>query len=54
MDVPFPPEQVPKEPAQSPSIPLEVQVEQIPFPPMPDPEVPEPGPVVKPHSYKSI
>ena len=29
-------------------------MEQIPFPPTPDPEVSEPGPVVKPHSYKSI
>ena len=54
MDVPFPPEQVPEEPAQPPPVPLEVQVEQIPFPPMPDPEVPEPGPVIKPHSYRSI
>ena len=54
MDVPFPPEQVPEEPAQSPPIPLEVQVEQISFPTTPDPEVSEPGPVVKPHSYKSI
>ena len=54
MDVPFPPEQVPEEPAQPPPIPLEVQVEQIPFPPMPDPEVLEPGSIVKPYSYKSI
>ena len=54
MDVPFPPEQVPEEPAQPPPVPLEVQVEQIPVPPTPDPEVPEPGPVVKPHSYRSI
>ena len=54
MDVPFPPEQVPEEPAQSPPIPLEVQVEQIPFPPTPDSEVLEPGPMIKPHSYKSI
>ena len=54
MDVQFLPEQVPEEPAQPPPIPLEVQVEQIPFPPTPDPEVSEPGPVVKPHSYKSI
>ena len=29
-------------------------MEKIPFPPTPDPEVSEPGPVVKPHSYKSI
>ena len=54
MDVPFPPEQVPEEPAQPPPIPLEVQVEQIPFPPTPDPEVSSPGPVIKPHSYRSI
>ena len=54
MDVPFLPEQVPKEPAQPHPIPLEVQVEQILFPPMPDPEVPESGPVVKPYSYRSI
>ena len=54
MGVPFLPEQVPEEPAQSPPIPLEVQVEQIPFPPTPDPEVSEPGPVIKPHSYRSI
>ena len=54
MDVPFLPEQVPEEPAQSPPISLEVQVEQIPFPPTPDPEVLEPGPVIKPHSYRSI
>ena len=40
MDVLFPPGQVPEEPAQPPPVPLEVQVEQIPFPPTPDPEVP--------------
>ena len=54
MDVLFPPEQVPEEPAQPPPVPLEVQVEQIPFPPTPEPEVLEPGPTVKPCSYKSI
>ena len=54
MDVPFLPEQVPEEPAQPPPVPLEVQVDQIPFPPTPDPEVPEPGPVIKPHSYQSV
>ena len=54
MDVPFPPEQVPEEPPQPPPVPLEAQVEQIPFPPTPEPEVLEPGPVVKPHSYRSI
>ena len=54
MDVPFLPEQVPEEPAQPSPIPLEVQVEQIPFPPTPDLEVLEPGPVIKPHSYRSI
>ena len=54
MDVPFPPKQIPKEPAQPPPIPLEVQVEQIPFPPTPDPEVSEPEPVIKPHLYRSI
>ena len=31
MDVPFPSEQVPEEPAQPPPIPIEVQVDQIPF-----------------------
>ena len=54
MDVPFPPEQVPEETAHPPPVPLKVQVAQIPFPPTPDPEVSEPGPVVKPHSYRSI
>ena len=54
MDVLFPPEQDPEEPAQPPPIPLEVQVEQIPFPATPDPEVLEPGPVIKPHLYRSI
>ena len=54
MDVPFPPEQVPEEPALPPPIPLKVQVQQIPFLPTPDPEVSEPGPVLKPHSYRSI
>ena len=54
MDVPFPLEQVPEEPAQPYPTPLEVQVEQIPFPPTPDLEVPEPGPIVEPYSYKSI
>ena len=54
MDVPFPPEQVPEEPTRPPPVPLEAQVEQIPFPPTPEPEVPEPGPVVKPHPYRSI
>ena len=54
MDVPFPQEQVPEDPAQPPAILLEVQVEQIPFPPKPDPEVPEPGLVVKSYSYRSI
>ena len=54
MDVPFPPEQVPGEHAQPPPVPLEAEVEQIPLPPTPEPEVPEPGPVVKPHSYRSI
>ena len=54
MDVLFPPEQVPEEPAQPPPVPLAAQVEQIPFPPTPEPEVPEPGPVVKPHLYRSI
>ena len=48
MDVLFALEQVPEEPAQPPPIPLEVQVEQIPFPPTPDLEVPEPGPIAKP------
>ena len=54
MDVPFPTEQIPEEPAQPPPIPLEVQVKQVPFLPMPDSEVLEPGPVLKPHSYWSI
>ena len=54
MDVPFQPEQVPEEHARPPPVPLEAQVEQIPFPPTPEPEVPEPGPVVKPHLYRSI
>ena len=53
-DVPFPPEQVPEEPAQPPPVPLEIQVEQIPFPPMPDLKVSEPGPVIRPHLYQSI
>ena len=50
MDVPFPLEQVPKEPAQLPPIPIEIQVDKIPFPPTPDPEVLEPEPTIKPHS----
>ena len=54
VDVPFPLEQVPEEPAQPLPVPIEVQVDQIPFPPTPDPGVPEPGPVIKPYSYKSI
>ena len=37
MDVPFPPEQVPEEPAQPPPVPIEIQVDQIPLPPTPDP-----------------
>ena len=54
MDVLFPPEQVSEEPAQPPPIPLEVQVDQIPFPPTPNLEVPEPGQSIKLHSYRSI
>ena len=54
MDVPFPPKQVPEEPAQPPPIPLEVHVNHIPFPPTPVPEVPEPEPTIKPYSYQSI
>ena len=54
MDVPFPPEQVPEEPAQLPPIPIEVQVDQIPFPPTPDPDVLEPELTIKPYSYRSI
>ena len=54
MHVPFPLEQVPEEPVQPPLVPIEVQVDPIPFPPTPDPEVSEPGPMIKPHSYKTI
>ena len=52
MDIPFLPEQVPLKPTQPPPVPIEVQVDQIPFPPTPDPEVLEPEPTVKPHSYR--
>ena len=54
MDVPFPPEQVPEEPVIPHLVPIEVQVNPIPFPSTPDPEVLEPEPLIRPHSYQAM